>query len=94
MVQLPLRTSSQVQRPHGSRPALHPSPRPPVLHQEIIELPVVLLDVASGQQVAQFQTYVRPAAHPRLTPFCTSACWATGDGRAGHHKGPRAAEWA
>jgi len=39
--------------------------------QEIIELPMVLVDARSGMAVAEFRTYVRPVRHPRLTHFCT-----------------------
>ncbi len=46
---------------------------------EIIELPVVLLDAATGRRVDEFHTYVRPVAHPVLTDFCTAL---TGIGQA------------
>ena len=39
--------------------------------QEIIELPVVLLDSTTGQVVDEFRTFVRPQVHPSLTEFCT-----------------------
>ena len=37
---------------------------------EIIELPVVLVECATGQVVAEFHTYVRPEVNPSLTDFC------------------------
>ena len=39
---------------------------------EVIELPVVLLDAATGRRVDEFRTFVRPRAHPVLTDFCRS----------------------
>lgn len=39
--------------------------------QEIIEVPSVLLDSRSLQQVAEVQLYVRPVARPTLSEFCT-----------------------
>ena len=38
--------------------------------QEIIEFPSVLVNSATGQLEASFQTYVRPAYHQNLTDFC------------------------
>lgn len=38
---------------------------------EIIEFPVVVLDTASLQVVAEFHSYVRPVMNPKLTRFCT-----------------------
>ena len=38
--------------------------------QEIIEFPSVLLCLASGEVVAEFQEFVRPVHHPILSPFC------------------------
>jgi ribA/ribD-fused uncharacterized protein len=38
--------------------------------QEIIEFPMVLVDVRTGAQVAEFRTYVRPTSNPTLTEFC------------------------
>lgn len=38
--------------------------------QEIIEFPAVLVDPGGPRDGAEFQTFVRPVAHPRLTPFC------------------------
>lgn len=36
--------------------------------QEIIEFPAVLVD--PGGRTAEFHSYVRPTAHPKLSPFC------------------------
>ena len=38
---------------------------------EIIEFPVVFVELASRSIVHEFHTYVRPVAIPELTPFCT-----------------------
>lgn len=38
---------------------------------EIIEIGAVLVDGATLQPLDEFQTFVRPRVHPRLTPFCT-----------------------
>lgn len=38
---------------------------------EIIELGAVALDVATMEPLGEFQSFVRPVRHPRLTPFCT-----------------------
>lgn len=38
---------------------------------EIIEVGAVLCDGATLAPIAQFQTFVKPFRHPRLTPFCT-----------------------
>ena len=38
---------------------------------EIIEIGAVLVDAATLTPGAEFQTFVRPQRHPRLTPFCT-----------------------
>jgi 3'-5' exoribonuclease 1 len=38
---------------------------------EIIEVGAVLCDGATLAPGAQFQTFVKPFRHPRLTPFCT-----------------------
>jgi inhibitor of KinA sporulation pathway (predicted exonuclease) len=37
--------------------------------QEIIEFPAVMVD-AGAPDATEFHTFVRPVAHPRLTPFC------------------------
>eukprot|EP00913_Durusdinium_trenchii_P010461 g9808.t1 len=39
--------------------------------QEIIELPVVLIEASSGKVVGEFQSFVRPVARPKLSSFCT-----------------------
>lgn len=38
---------------------------------EIIEFPVVVIDVKNQKIAAEFQTYVKPVLDPELTPFCT-----------------------
>lgn len=38
--------------------------------QEIIEFPAVVVDPGGPHDGAEFHTFVRPVAHPRLTPFC------------------------
>lgn len=41
-------------------------------HQmEIIEIGAVMVDAASLAVVGEFQSFVRPVRHPRLTAFCT-----------------------
>lgn len=41
-------------------------------HQmEIIEIGAVLVDGATLEPSAEFQTFIRPVRHPELTPFCT-----------------------
>jgi ERI1 exoribonuclease 2 len=37
---------------------------------EIIEFPVVLYDVKNNEIVAEFQQYVIPTEHPKLSDFC------------------------
>lgn len=37
---------------------------------EIIEIGAVLVDAATLRPIDEFQTFVRPRVHPRLTPFC------------------------
>jgi len=39
--------------------------------QEIIEFPTVLVNATTTEIEDEFQTYVRPTAHPKLTNFCT-----------------------
>ena len=39
---------------------------------EIIEIGAVLVEGTSLRTIAEFQTFVRPVVHPRLTPFCTA----------------------
>ncbi len=38
--------------------------------QEIIEFPAVIVDPGAACDAAEFHSFVRPVAHPRLTPFC------------------------
>jgi len=38
---------------------------------EIIEFPVVLLNLSTGEIESEFHEYVMPTEHPRLSPFCT-----------------------
>ena len=38
---------------------------------EIIEFPVVVIDVKNKKIAGEFQTYVKPVLDPELTPFCT-----------------------
>ncbi|MEK8030910.1 3'-5' exonuclease [Ideonella sp. DXS29W] len=38
---------------------------------EIIEVGAVMVETIGFQPVSEFQTFVRPVRHPRLTPFCT-----------------------
>lgn len=38
---------------------------------EIIEIGAVLVDGVTLQPLDEFQSFVRPVKHPRLTPFCT-----------------------
>ena len=44
---------------------------PPLKFNEIIEFPVVVVDVKQQKIVAEFHTYVKPVVEPKLTPFCT-----------------------
>ena len=44
--------------------------RAPPAPQEIVEVPVVLLDAATLDVVAEFHRYVKPTHHPILTAFC------------------------
>lgn len=39
---------------------------------EIIEFPIVILDVKTGKIVDEFRKYVKPIKNPILTRFCTS----------------------
>ena len=45
--------------------------RAPPVPQEVIEMPSVLLEGTTLAQVAEFESFVRPVHHPRLTEFCT-----------------------
>jgi inhibitor of KinA sporulation pathway (predicted exonuclease) len=38
---------------------------------EIIEFPAVIVEAKSNQVIAEFQRYVKPIVHPKLTKFCT-----------------------
>jgi inhibitor of KinA sporulation pathway (predicted exonuclease) len=44
---------------------------PQLKFNEIIEFPVVVVDVKQQKIVAEFHTYVKPVVEPKLTPFCT-----------------------
>lgn len=46
---------------------------------EIIEIGAVLVDGATLEPLEEFQTFVRPLVHPRLTPFCTQLTTITQD---------------
>jgi len=39
--------------------------------QEVIEFPLVIVDGATGTQLSEFRTFVRPVHRPQLTEFCT-----------------------
>ena len=39
--------------------------------QEIIEFPVVIIDVKNKCIKSEYQTYVKPTLDPQLTDFCT-----------------------
>lgn len=41
-----------------------------VVPQEIIEWPAIILDTLTLQPVSEFHSYIKPIAHPILTPFC------------------------
>jgi len=43
----------------------------PLQPQEIIELPCAVLSTRDWKLKDMFHTYVKPRAHPTLTPFCT-----------------------
>lgn len=47
--------------------------------QEIIEFPMVLLDLQSLKICGEFHKYVRPVVHPKLTDFCTELTGITQD---------------
>ena len=46
-------------------------PSVPKQDQEIIEFPIVVVDVKRRTCIAEFQSYVRPSVHPDLDEFCT-----------------------
>lgn len=39
-------------------------------HMEIIEIGAVMVEAANFQVVGEFQSFVRPVRHPKLTAFC------------------------
>lgn len=41
-------------------------------HMEIIEFGAVMVEAASFKPVSEFQCFVRPVRHPKLTAFCTN----------------------
>lgn len=41
-------------------------------HMEIIEVGAVMVEAQTFAVVDEFQTFIRPVRHPRLTPFCVS----------------------
>lgn len=43
----------------------------PRTEMEIIEIGAVMADASNFEVIDDFQTFVRPARHPRLTSFCT-----------------------
>ncbi|NVB37281.1 exonuclease domain-containing protein [Pseudenhygromyxa sp. WMMC2535] len=43
----------------------------PKREMEIIEIGAVLVDGEIFEPIAEFQRFVRPLRHPKLTPFCT-----------------------
>lgn len=45
--------------------------RVPREEMEIIEIGAVLVDMDSGEAFSEFQSFVNPLRHPKLTPFCT-----------------------
>lgn len=45
--------------------------RMPRREMEVIEIGAVLVDDATLQTLAEFQSFVRPRRNPSLTPFCT-----------------------
>jgi len=47
--------------------------------QEIIEFPIVIVDVKAKAVKAIFQTYVKPVIDPKLTEFCTQLTGITQD---------------
>lgn len=47
--------------------------------QEIIEFPIVEVDASRRIVVSEFQSFVRPIAHPKLSNFCTNLTGITQD---------------
>jgi inhibitor of KinA sporulation pathway (predicted exonuclease) len=43
----------------------------PRAESEIIEIGAVLVEGVTLRTVGEFQTFVKPVVHPKLTPFCT-----------------------
>jgi inhibitor of KinA sporulation pathway (predicted exonuclease) len=41
-------------------------------HMEIIEVGAVMAEAGTFEVVDEFQIFIRPVRHPRLTPFCIS----------------------
>ncbi|HEY1082916.1 MAG TPA: 3'-5' exonuclease [Prosthecobacter sp.] len=39
---------------------------------EIIEVGAVMVEAGTFEVIGEFQTFIRPARHPQLTPFCIS----------------------
>jgi inhibitor of KinA sporulation pathway (predicted exonuclease) len=70
-------------------------PRP---EMEIIEIGAVMQSSLTYEVEAEFQTFVRPVRHPRLTDFCTDLTGITQDNVAGAPPFPEALaafrEWA
>ncbi|KAJ3098450.1 hypothetical protein HDU97_003991 [Phlyctochytrium planicorne] len=54
-------------------------PSVPKEDAEIIEFPIVVVNIESKSIVDSFQTYVRPTIHPTLDPFCTELTGITQD---------------
>lgn len=44
----------------------------PSHEMEIIEIGAVAVDAVTGEPESEFQAFVRPVRHPRLTDFCTT----------------------
>ena len=41
-----------------------------LINQEIIEVPIVLIELRTRETVAEFHKYVKPLKNPTLSPFC------------------------
>ena len=52
-------------------------------HMYAVEFPAVLLDLCTGEIVAEFQQYVQPQENPRLSDFCRELTGITQVCRAG-----------
>lgn len=57
----------------------HENGAAPLKFNEIIEFPVVVVDVKQKKIVHEFHTYVKPEIEPKLTPFCTELTGITQD---------------